>query len=132
MQKDKDQDYQVRQAIIPLSRRNCGTDSLCLVNYNFTDSITREHHQEVYERLFDARENWYSLGGALGLDIETRNTIDIKHRGDVQRCLEEMIAKQLQSGSSLTWKDLCTSLRKSTVNRNDVATEIEHQIGEFK
>ena len=43
-----------------------------------------------------------------------------------------MIAKRLQTGGSLTWKNLCDSLRKSTVNRNDVATEIEHQIGEFK
>ena len=76
--------------------------------------------------------NWYSLGGSLGLDNDTRNAINIKHPGDAQSCLEEMIAKRLQSGGSLSWKDLCNSLRNPTVNRNDVATEIEHQIGEFK
>ena len=64
--------------------------------------------------------------------MDTRDAIENKHRGDVQKCLEEMIAKRLESSDSLTWKDLCSSLRNPTVNRNDVATEIEDQISEFK
>ena len=82
--------------------------------------------------MFGARVNWYSLGGVLGLDVDTRNSINMKHPGDAERCLGEIVAKRLQSGISLTWKDLCDSLRNSTVNRDDVATEIEHYIGEFK
>ena len=102
------------------------------LKYAIADSITLEDHQEVYERLFHARVNWYSLGGALGLDIDSRNAINIKHRKDAESCLKEMIAKRLQSGGSLNWKDLCSSLRNQTVDRNDVATEIERHIREFK
>ena len=66
------------------------------------------------------------------MDIDTLNAIDIKHRGDPGRCLRQMIAERLESSDSLTWKDLCNSLRTVTVKRNDVAKRIECQIGEFK
>ena len=83
----------------------------------------------VYERLIGASLNWYDLGGALGLDINILDTIDYKYYGSAQNCLREMIAKRLQSGGPLIWRGLCDSLRSPTVKRNDVASEIEHQIG---
>ena len=66
------------------------------------------------------------------MDIDTLNAIHIEHHGNPDRCLREMIAKRLESSVPLTWKDLCDSLRSTTVSRNDVATEIEDQISEFK
>ena len=85
----------------------------------------------VFERLINASTNWFNLGGALGLDVNTLSAIDRKYRGDVDDCLREMIAKRIQSGGPLTWIGLCDCLRSPTVKRNDVASEIEHRIGEF-
>ena len=91
--------------------------------------ITLSDHQEVYERLFGVRVQWRNLGGALGLDQDTLSAIDTKHRGDVQVCLREMLAKRLQSGGPLSWRVLCDCLRSPTVRRHDVAAEIERGKG---
>ena len=50
------------------------------------------------------------------------------YRGDNDVCLREALAYRLQSGGPLTWGGICTALRHSTVERNDVATEIEENI----
>ena len=96
-----------------------------------TDIITIRSHQEVYVRLVGASANWYNLGGALGLDVNTLNAINSTCRGVVLDCLREMIAVRLQSGDALTWRELCDCLKSPTVKRNDVAEEIERQIGEL-
>ena len=82
--------------------------------------------------MIDATVNWYELGGALRLDVNTRDVIKSNCNGDVQKCLREMITKRLQSGSPLSWRELCDCLRSPTVRRNDVAEKIERQIGEVK
>ena len=104
---------------------------LFILLYHYTDTITSNDHQEVYEKVFDARGNWRDLGGALGLDINTLGAIDIKYRGDVQDCLREMIAKRLQSGGPLSWKDLCVCLRKQSVGHRDVADKIKQELGKL-
>ena len=73
---------------------------------------------------------WHELGGALGLDQDTLSAIDTNHRGNVQVCLREMLTKRLQSGGPLSWRVLCDCLRSLTVNRGDVAAEIEQERGD--
>ena len=91
--------------------------------------ITLSDHQGVYERLVGVSVQWRELGGALGLDQDTLSAIDTKHRGDVQVCLREMLTKRLQSGGPLSWRVLCDCLRSPTVRRDDVAEEIEQELG---
>ena len=93
------------------------------------DVITQNNHQEVYKRVIGAKTKWCDLGLALGLDNDTLDAIDIKYRGAVQDCLRQMIAKRLQSGGPLSWRDLCVCLRSPTVERCDVADKIEQEIG---
>ena len=96
----------------------------------FTDTISPNDHQEVYEQLVCASANWHDLGGALGLDQNTLKAIDIEYRGNTQDCLREMLTKRLQSGSHLSWEILCDCLRSRTVRREDVAEDIEKELGE--
>ena len=86
-------------------------------------------HQEVYERLVGVSVKWRDLGGALGLDQNTLSSMDAKYRGDVQDCMREMLLKRLQSGGPLSWKVLCDCLRNPTVKCENVAAEIEKDLG---
>ena len=100
---------------------------------SYTDVITLNDYQEVYERLIGVSAKWRDLGLALGVDFNTLCAIDIKYRGDVQDCLREMIDKRLQSGGPLSWGDLCDCLRSPSVKRCacDVAAEIEQEMGKL-
>ena len=93
-----------------------------------TDTITLNDHQDVYEKLVGVSSKWHDLGGALGLKYDTLSTIRSNY-SDVQERLREMLAKRLQSGSPLTWSNLCGALRNPTVSRADVAAEIEEKLG---
>ena len=87
-----------------------------------------DDHHEVHERLFDVSAKWRDLGGALGLDYNTLTAMESYYRGNVQDCLREMLARRLQSGGPLSWKELCDCLKKRTVGHNNLATEIEQEI----
>ena len=65
------------------------------------------------------------------MSVPTLKGINKDCRGIVNDCLREMIAKRLQSDDALTWRDLCECLRNRTVNRSDVAQNIEKQLGEL-
>ena len=93
-----------------------------------TDTITLSDLQYVYERLVGVSSKWNDLGGALGLDYDTLSTIRTDF-SNAQDCLREMLAKRLQLGNPLTWRELCKGLRNPTVRRDDVATKIENELG---
>ena len=80
---------------------------------------------EIHETLMSARTKWFNLGLALGLDQETLKAIEAENRGQTDTCLCEMLATCLQSGGPLTWVEICTSLRKLTIKRKDLAAQIE-------
>ena len=67
---------------------------------------------------------------ALGSDHNTLTSIDEENRGKNKVCLEKMIAQRLKDGGPLTWEKICECLKKNTVGRRDVATEIEKQLSE--
>ena len=97
------------------------------INVFNTDEIT--NIEEVCERLLEAHVQWFALGEALGLDYNTLITINVRHRGESWACLCDMIAERLQSDRPLTWEILCDCLKKITVRRNDVAAEIQQELG---
>ena len=63
------------------------------------------------------------------MNIETLNSIGIKWPGQPGMCLFDMLNCRLQTGS-LTWRDLCKTLRSRVVGRYDVAVDIERSIME--
>ena len=90
-------------------------------------------HQKVYERVLNVCAGWRNLGGALGVDYHTLDTIESDHSGNAQNCLRIMLARRIESEFCLTWGELCCCLRSCTVKRNDVAANIEKEIsGQFQ
>ena len=64
----------------------------------------------------------------LGVDGNTLFAIDRKYPRDPDYCLRDMLAHCLRATDSLTWGEVCKSLRHVTVGRNDVADEIEGSV----
>ena len=96
--------------------------------------MTREDHfDEVYEKLFPARNCWYNIGLRLKVDNETLKQIEGKCRGDSEQALRDMLTQGFSK--SLTWSKLCVALRSGIVKRNDRAEAIEKYVeskkGEF-
>ncbi len=60
----------------------------------------------------------------LGVDHDTLTVISQKYSSSPDDCLRDMLSHRLIA-DSLTWGDLCKSLRHVTVGRSDVADEIE-------
>ncbi len=91
---------------------------------NFVGSIlTLNDLPSVYKNLINATGNWFNLGLDLGLHFYTLQNISDKYR-DNQTCLRDMLAARLNT-ATLTYSEICHSLRSPTVNRNDVAEAIE-------
>ena len=65
---------------------------------------------------------------SLGVDPETLSCIKIRGRDDPDECLCQMLKNRLETGDRLTWKDLCDCLKSPTVERKDLAKQIEQQI----
>ncbi len=73
--------------------------------------------------MIKAAGNWFNLGLALGVSYDTLNNISDKHR-DNQTYLREMLAARLKA-ATLTYSEICQSLRAPTVERNDIAEAIK-------
>lgn len=86
--------------------------------------ITIDQLDEVYEKVFDAKNKWYNLGLALKVGESTLTSIKKKCHDTPEDCLREMLAHRLNT-AKLTWDVLCTALRKKTVGHNVIADEIE-------
>ena len=80
---------------------------------------------EVYTKFFGARDKWFNIGLALGIKFSTLKSIKTREQHDNDECLREMLAHRIQSGGPLTWADLSGCLRHPTVERNDLANDID-------
>ncbi len=85
--------------------------------------LTLDDLNSVYKNLIKAAGNWFNLGLDLGLGFDILDNIKDKYR-DNQTCLRDMLAARLKT-ATLTYSEVCRSLRASTVERNDVAEAIE-------
>ncbi len=91
-----------------------------------TDEVlTLSHLKDACSKLFKARTKWFNIGLTLKVDHDTLTAIQ-KESSDHGDCLREMLAHCIKAtDNSLTWGDLCRSLRHVTIGRSDVADEIE-------
>ncbi len=84
--------------------------------------------KDVYEKLFKARTEWFNIGMTLGVDHNTLFAIDRKYSSDPDHCLRDMLAHRIKATDSLTWGEVCKTLRHDSVRRDDVADEIERSV----
>ncbi len=82
--------------------------------------------QEVFSNLMEVVNNWFNLGLALGIQVDTLEGID-SNKNSNQDCLREMLTHWLRSSPSRTWSDICIGLRSDTVKQNNLADKIEEK-----
>ncbi|XP_064387520.1 uncharacterized protein LOC135335853 isoform X4 [Halichondria panicea] len=89
--------------------------------------LTLMDAQTIDESLEDASKDWFNLGLAFGLELSELKNIEDEYRYNKRR-LTEVVVKRLQVTDPehpMTWSYICECLRSPTVERNDVANEIE-------
>ena len=77
--------------------------------------------EQVYKLLLPARLTWSRLGDALGAPL----IIWDGNQFSADYCLRKMLNICLDTNKSLTWSGLCEALRTPSVDRDDVAEDIE-------
>ncbi len=89
--------------------------------------LTGADIQTICEKLITASYNWFKLGLSLGVNYYELKNIESQYQ-DNDRRLMEMVGKRLEITDPehpMTWPYICECLRSPTVERNDVAEEIE-------
>ncbi|XP_064385938.1 uncharacterized protein LOC135334611 isoform X3 [Halichondria panicea] len=74
-----------------------------------------------------ARAKWFELGLALDLSEETLKAIHKNHTVLADR-FTAMLGEWFQSSPNPTWSELVKALRSPTINRPDIAAEIEDKL----
>ncbi|XP_064385940.1 uncharacterized protein LOC135334611 isoform X5 [Halichondria panicea] len=77
--------------------------------------------------LWHARAKWFELGLALDLSEETLKAIHKNHTVLADR-FTAMLGEWFQSSPNPTWSELVKALRSPTINRPDIAAEIEDKL----
>ena len=80
---------------------------------------------EIYSKLWDARNKWFSIGLGLNLDYSDLKEIQQINRNDVDDCFRDMLEKWLRTSLRPTQSNLITVLRERTVGFNQLAEELE-------
>ena len=89
--------------------------------------LTGDDILTICENLRSASKNWFNLGLALGVNYYEMENIQDRYQ-DNDRRLMKVVAKRLEVTDPehpITWPYICECLRRPTVERNDVAEQIE-------
>ncbi|XP_064401955.1 uncharacterized protein LOC135347813 isoform X3 [Halichondria panicea] len=90
------------------------------------DQLCIEGLQDIFSLLIKAAKDWFELGLALGIKVNTLEGIKSKENCDKAR-LREMLTHWLRSSSSRTWSDICNGLRSDTVQQDVLADIVEEK-----
>ncbi len=82
--------------------------------------------QDVYSLLIPAAKDWFDLGLALKIKVDTLEGIESNKDTDKAR-LRGMLTHWLRSSPSRTWSDICNGLRSDTVQQTNLADTIEEK-----
>ncbi|XP_064401202.1 uncharacterized protein LOC135347244 isoform X2 [Halichondria panicea] len=91
----------------------------------FSTILTINDLPSVYEKLIKAAKKWFNLGLKLKVSPDTLDNISDEHR-DNETCLRKMLAARLNT-ATLTYSEICQSLRAPTVRRDAIAKAIEEE-----
>ncbi len=89
--------------------------------------LTEDDIQTICENLKSASKDWFNLGLALKVKFGYLKNIQDQYLENNRR-LAEVVGKRLEVTDPkhpVTWPYICECLRNCTVERNDVANEIE-------
>ena len=81
-------------------------------------------HWRCFFSLIKADNDWFELGLALGIQVDTLEGIESNKNSDKAR-LHEMLTHWLRSSPSRTWSDICNGLRSGTVQQYILADTIK-------
>ena len=85
-----------------------------------------EDLQDIFSLLIKAAKDWFELGLALGIKVDTLEAID-SNKNSNKAHLREMLTHWLRSSPSRTWSDICNGLRSDTVQQDNLADIIEEK-----
>ena len=91
--------------------------------------LTKKDAPSICERLESASNDWFTLGLAFGLKFSALKSIEYQYLHTDR--LSKMVGGRLEINNQehpVTWPYICECLRNCTVERNDVANEIEGKI----
>ena len=86
-------------------------------------SLRIEDKQQVLV-LYTARDKWRFIGSCLNVANHDLRSIATEESSNEGR-LDRMIARWLQGGQNCTWEAVAAALRNITVDRPDLARELE-------
>jgi len=90
------------------------------------ECVTAPDLQSLFEITKNAKNEWFELGLALGLDDDELTAIENDNPNSLAR-LRKMLAKYLQKSSEVDWKTVHDALLVPTVDRADVAKKIKEK-----
>ena len=82
---------------------------------------------KVFGEVYDARAKWRVIGLKLDVPIGELDAIEAIGSDLDVKCMT-MLAKWLQSGKNVTWKDLAEAMGADTVGRVDIKQRL---LGEY-
>ena len=91
--------------------------------------LTIKDAQTICKKLESVKKDWFDLGLAFGLELSKLKDIEDQYLHNKRR-LTEIVGKRLINDPDhlMTWPYICECLRSPTVERNDVAEEIEGKV----
>jgi len=95
------------------------------VFYNLDKQLGIEDLRIILKSLFSARVKWLSIGVNIGVDYPTLKAIEREQHERCDDCLREMLGHRLAQSTPLTWADLCAALREESVDKEQLAHDIE-------
>ena len=102
-----------------------GTNTLkCLLCSDVVSpNLTTCDLSEVFEQIYEAKDQWKFIGLKLGMSKGDLDGIE-SNCSKVDGKLLETLAKWLQSGKNATWKALAETMGSVTVGREDLMEKI--------
>ena len=96
----------------------------CYINFLIASgTLTDGDLFKVHEAIFDAKHEWYEIGGQLEIDSSTLDSIDDEEKSNNKKLLR-MLKYWLRAGKDRSWEALDKALRNKTVDRPNVADKL--------
>ena len=88
--------------------------------------LTMDDLQLIQEAVFNARTEWYNIGLALGVDMDTLDCIKIDGQNVKPKDkLRETLRAWLQTNTEPTWQAIVNALKSPLIGHRKLATDIE-------
>ena len=91
--------------------------------------LVSKNLSKVLDMLWNARDGWFNLGLALGIDHTTLKVIKKDNASDTDACFTEMLSVWLKMDPPPTWETLVAALKACSVGQRKLAKQLKKQLG---